>query len=154
MELFYIFKYKFLIFKHRLEQIKLIYKLIIMLMIALVIPAVYFVNILILKVLRVYFEFNINDYFFGINLINGILVLFMIPYLIKKAYSNNFNLEKDYILYTSPISLKTIFFYKFIVCNNKFTLPVITVTIPNTVNTKLSELPVLGTSITVSHCDL
>lgn len=131
MELFYIFKYKFLIFKHRLEQIKLIYKLIIMLMIALVIPAVYFVNILILKVLRVYFEFNINDYFFGINLINGILVLFMIPYLIKKAYSNNFNLEKDYILYTSPISLKTIFFYKFIVCNNKFTLPVITVTIPN-----------------------
>ena len=30
----------------------------------------------------------------------------------------------------------------------------VTVTIPNTVNTKLSELPVLGTSITVSHCDL
>ncbi len=131
MELFYIFKYKFLIFKHRLQQMKLIYKLIIILMMALIIPAVFLGNIIFLKILRVYFEFNSNDYFFVINLIDGGLVLFMLPYLIKKAYSNNFIIEKDYILYTSPISLKTIFFYKFIICTNKFILPVTIITIPN-----------------------
>ena len=131
MELFYIFKYKFLIFKHRVQQIKLIYTLIIMLMAALLIPAIFVGNMIFLKVMRIYFDFSSSDYFFVINLVNGVLIFFMTPYLIKKSYSNNFKLEKDYILYTSPLSLKTIFFYKFILCNNKVIIPIAAITIPN-----------------------
>lgn len=78
-----------------------------------------------------YFQFDSRDYFFVINLINEILILFMIPYIMKKSYSNNFNLEKDYILYTAPISLSTIFFYKYIKSSSRSIMPIVIITMPN-----------------------
>lgn len=130
MELFYIFKYKFLILKHRFQNLSIIDKLTLYITLLLIFPIIFVANILVLRM----FKLDFHTYSFFLNLAIILLMVVLFPSLIKSAYSNNFEIEKDYILYTSPITLDTIFFYKFIITTSKFLFPYILIIIPNIIS--------------------